>query len=139
MHLDAVDIITSGSSIVEVRIWKSQLRRCRVSGVGSSGICIVTKRELWCIRVTGWVVRFLALGLSLEGIRLTELGANELKKSQGGRASSGFVKSNGCVAVEPQDWIDGINHPEWGRTDKQIFGPDTKPYESWISYKFSTF
>ncbi|PVH85923.1 putative aldose 1-epimerase [Cadophora sp. DSE1049] len=66
-------------------------------------------------------------------------GANELKKSQGGPASSGFVKSNGCVAVEPQDWIDGINHPEWGRTNKQIFGPDTKPYESWISYKFSTF
>ncbi|CAG8982522.1 hypothetical protein HYALB_00002302 [Hymenoscyphus albidus] len=66
-------------------------------------------------------------------------GSNELKASQLGPATNGFVKSNGCVAVEPHDWIDGINHPEWGRLDKQIFGPDTKPFESHIQYKFSTF
>ncbi|KAF4630456.1 hypothetical protein G7Y89_g7681 [Cudoniella acicularis] len=66
-------------------------------------------------------------------------GANALKKSQLGPATNGFVRSNGCVAVEPQDWIDGINHPEWNRTSKQIYGPDTKPFESNIQYKFSTF
>ncbi|CZT43741.1 related to aldose 1-epimerase [Rhynchosporium secalis] len=64
--------------------------------------------------------------------------SNPLKKSQGGPASNGFVQRNGCVAVEPHDWIDGINHPEWNRMDKQIFGPNTKPFESRISYVFST-
>ena len=64
-------------------------------------------------------------------------GANELKQSQLGPATNGFVKSNGCVAVEPQDLIDGINHPEWGRN--QIYGPKTKPFEASIKYKFSTF
>jgi len=44
-----------------------------------------------------------------------------LKADQGGVATNGFVQSNGCVAVEPQDWIDGINHPEWGRLSKQIY------------------
>ncbi|KAH6671905.1 putative aldose 1-epimerase [Halenospora varia] len=66
-------------------------------------------------------------------------GANELKASQKGPATNGFVRSNGCVAVEPQDWIDGINHPEWNRTSHQIFSPDTKPFVSNIQYKFSTF
>jgi aldose 1-epimerase len=64
-------------------------------------------------------------------------GVNELKVSQKGPATNGFVKSNGCVAVEAQDWIDGINHPEWGRD--QIHGPETKPFESSISYTFSTY
>jgi aldose 1-epimerase len=68
-----------------------------------------------------------------------EIGANVLKAAQGGPASNGFVRSNGCVAVEPHDWIDGINHPEWERLDKQIYGPGSKPYESSIEYKFSTF
>lgn len=68
---------------------------------------------------------------------MVDIGANELKKDQGGPASNGFVKSNGCVAVEAQDWIDGINHPEWGHD--QIHGPDTKPFESHIQYKFGTF
>lgn len=33
-----------------------------------------------------------------------------------------------CVVLEVQDWIDGINHPEWGREQKQIFGPQSGPY-----------
>jgi aldose 1-epimerase len=41
------------------------------------------------------------------------------------------------VAVEAQDLIDGINHPEWGRD--QIYGPDGKAFESNIEWKFSTF
>jgi aldose 1-epimerase len=69
---------------------------------------------------------------------LTEIGGNQLKASQGGKASNGFVQKDGCVAVEPQDLIDGINHPEWGRLSKQISGPDTGPFESSITYKFGT-
>jgi galactose mutarotase-like enzyme len=51
---------------------------------------------------------------------LTIIGGNQLKQSQFGPATNGFVRANGCVAIEAQDWIDGINHPEWGHN--QIHG-----------------
>lgn len=69
-------------------------------------------------------------------IKLMIAGANALKADQLGPATNGFVRSNGCVAVEPQGLIDGINHPEWGVN--QIYGPDTGDFESKITYKFST-
>ncbi|KAH8786215.1 galactose mutarotase-like domain-containing protein [Hyaloscypha finlandica] len=53
-------------------------------------------------------------------------GRNQLKQSQLGPATNGFA----------QDWIDGINHPEWGHN--QIHGSNTGPFSSWISYTFST-
>lgn len=43
----------------------------------------------------------------------------------------------GCMVLEVQDWIDGINHPEWGREDKQIFRPGGDPYVLQASYVFS--
>lgn len=61
-----------------------------------------------------------------------------IKKTQGGPANNGFVPPNGCVAIEAQDWVDGINNPQWGRLDKQIFGPDTGKYVNDIVYKFSS-
>jgi hypothetical protein len=75
---------------------------------------------------------------NLQNKSLTNLGGNQLKASQGGKASNGFVRQNGCLAVEPQDLIDGINHPEWNRTAYQISGPGTAPFSSHIQYKFST-
>jgi len=51
-------------------------------------------------------------------------GSGPLKSTQGGPASNGFVKSDSCIALEAQDWNDGINHPEWKR--KQIYGPGEK-------------
>lgn len=39
--------------------------------------------------------------------------------------------------MEVEDWIDGINHPEWQR-DKQIFGPEDDPYVLEATYRFST-
>lgn len=47
------------------------------------------------------------------------------------------VPQYGCVVLEVQDWIDGINHPEWGRLDKQVFGPGGDPYVLQVSHKFS--
>lgn len=40
-----------------------------------------------------------------------------------------------CVALEMEDYIDGINQPEWGRN--QIYGPD-RPYHWKSTYTFST-
>ena len=48
-----------------------------------------------------------------------------------------MVEQYGCVVLEVEDWIDGINHPEWGRSDLQIFGPADDPYVLEATYKFS--
>jgi len=39
--------------------------------------------------------------------------------------------------MEVEDWIDGINHPAWGRTGRQIFGPGDGPYVLEATYNFS--
>ncbi|KAK4115746.1 aldose epimerase-like protein [Canariomyces notabilis] len=47
------------------------------------------------------------------------------------------VPKYGCVVLEVQDWIDGINHPEWGRLGKQVFEPGGDPYVLQVSHRFS--
>ena len=34
-------------------------------------------------------------------------------------------------------WIDGINYPEWGRDQYQIFTPTTEPALNYAKYAFS--
>lgn len=45
------------------------------------------------------------------------------------------VERHGCVGLEFQDWIDGINNPEWGRQAKQQFGPGDPPYVLQVAYE----
>ncbi|RKF82927.1 putative aldose 1-epimerase [Golovinomyces cichoracearum] len=62
-------------------------------------------------------------------------GSVTLKSTQG-TPDERFIQQYGCIVLEPQDWIDGINHPEWGR--KQIWGPeDDDIYTLEASYRFS--
>lgn len=49
-----------------------------------------------------------------------------------------MVPKYGCIVMEVQDWIDAINHPEWMREDKQIFGPASPAYTLEAEYVFST-
>lgn len=58
-------------------------------------------------------------------------------RTSGGGAK--FVHKFGCIVIETQDWIDGINHPEWGRNDWQIFSAETGPAVNYATYDFSTF
>lgn len=60
-------------------------------------------------------------------------GTMALKTTQG----RGTIPPYGCVVVEVQDYIDGINHPEWGRERKQVFGPADDPYLLRARYRFS--
>ena len=48
-----------------------------------------------------------------------------------------MVKKYGCVVVEVEDWIDGINHPDWHRDKYQIFGPEDSPYDLEAVYDIS--
>ena len=63
-----------------------------------------------------------------------------LKETQGLFDEPGFprvVPRFGCMVLEVQDYIDGINHPEWGREDRQVFRPGGDPYVLRASYVFS--
>jgi aldose 1-epimerase len=67
-------------------------------------------------------------------------GTFALKQTQGCNNSASHpqvVNKYGCVVMEVEDWIDGINNPEWGRDSKQIFGPGDGPYVLEATYNFS--
>lgn len=64
-------------------------------------------------------------------------GSLPLKKTQGLESRPRVVEKYGCVVMEVEDWIDGINHPEWHREKKQIFGPGDEPYVLEAEYRFS--
>ncbi|KAJ4414340.1 hypothetical protein N0V85_003189 [Neurospora sp. IMI 360204] len=57
-------------------------------------------------------------------------GSAQLKSTQklagNGTTVPRTVGRSSCVAMEAQDYPDGINHPEWGRVNKQILGPGQK-------------
>lgn len=63
-------------------------------------------------------------------------GKTELKKTQG-TAKNKSVEKSSCIAIEPQDYVDGINHPEWGRVDAQITAPG-EVYDWEASWAFDT-
>ena len=48
-----------------------------------------------------------------------------------------YVEKYGCVVFETQQWIAGINYPEWGQSEYQIYGPDTEPAVAYTTYDFS--
>ena len=60
-------------------------------------------------------------------------GSAALKSTQG----EGKVGRSSCIAIEAQDFSDGINHPEWNRTEAQITGPSEK-YSWESSWTFGT-
>lgn len=47
------------------------------------------------------------------------------------------VPKYGCIVIETQQWIDGINHPEWGQDQYQIYSPETEPAVVFATYDFS--
>jgi aldose 1-epimerase len=60
-------------------------------------------------------------------------------RNNGTSTATKFVQKHGCMVIETQAWIDGINHPEWGITDYEVFGPTTGPAVNFATYDFSTF
>ncbi|CAO2648021.1 Nn.00g089430.m01.CDS01 [Neocucurbitaria sp. VM-36] len=64
-------------------------------------------------------------------------GKTEFKSTQGVAGQDKFIPRDGCIAIESQDYVDGINHPEWGRLGKQIYGPGDK-YHWEAAWTFGT-
>jgi aldose 1-epimerase len=67
-------------------------------------------------------------------------GTMPLKKTQGLKDNKDFpriIPKYGCMVVEVQDYIDGINNPEWQRLEKQLYEPGGNPYVLQAKYRFS--
>lgn len=67
-------------------------------------------------------------------------GSMALKTTQGLVDNPAFprtVPQYGCLVIEVEDWIDGVNQPEWMRSKKQVYGPGDDPYVLQASYRFS--
>lgn len=67
-----------------------------------------------------------------------ETGETSLKKSQMDSDSQERVPvpRHAAVSLQMQDWTDAINHPEWQREDRVIWGTD-RLYTMYATYKFS--
>ena len=67
-------------------------------------------------------------------------GSVALKSNQGLTDNAKFprtIPQYGCLVLEVEDYLDAINHPEWGRQKKHIFEPGGDPYVLQASYVFS--
>ncbi|KIX01443.1 uncharacterized protein Z518_09169 [Rhinocladiella mackenziei CBS 650.93] len=64
---------------------------------------------------------------------------SQQERNDGTRTAARFVNKWGCLVIETQAWIDGINHPEWGISDYELFSPTTGPAMNYATYDFSTF
>lgn len=69
----------------------------------------------------------------------TKQSQQKRNEAQDGNPGTEYVNKYACVVIETEDWIDGINQPEWGRRPYQIFGPDDGPVVNWATFQFSTF
>lgn len=70
---------------------------------------------------------------SCDGMRAKNI---TLKSTQGVAGREPFIQDTGCLVIEVEDWIDGINQPQWGH--KQIWAPEDGPYTLTAKYVFST-
>ncbi|KAL7268317.1 hypothetical protein RUND412_009063 [Rhizina undulata] len=64
-------------------------------------------------------------------------GTKPLKSTQGLANTTRTIQKYGCFVLEVEDYIDGINNPEWGRLGAQVFGPGDGPYSLEAEYRFS--
>ncbi|KAI9677966.1 MAG: hypothetical protein M1822_008074 [Bathelium mastoideum] len=63
---------------------------------------------------------------------------SQQQRNKDDAGASSHVNKFGCIVFETQDWIDGINNPEWGRNEWQIYSPSTAPAINYATYDFST-
>ena len=62
-----------------------------------------------------------------------------VKQSQqhGQAGANTTVPQYGCVVIETQQWIDGINNPQWGQQDYQVYTVGSEPAVVFAQYDFS--
>lgn len=64
---------------------------------------------------------------------------SQQNRNNGTQGAASVVNKYGCLVIETQAWIDGVNHPEWGVDNYEIFSSSTQPAINYATYDFSTF
>ncbi|KAG8528276.1 uncharacterized protein KY384_007193 [Bacidia gigantensis] len=106
------------------------------SGVDSTDLSMLTLASpVTGIQVDVWTNQQSVQIYSCNGQNGT-IGVKESQQHKSGGERT-FVEKYGCVVIETQQWINGVNHPEWGQEGYQVFGPETGPAVVWAEYAFS--
>ena len=83
----------------------------------------------------------MSLSTNQQGLQIYTCGGQNgtipVKADQQHLTNTTYVEKYGCIVIETQDWIDGINYPQWGREQYQIFTPTTEPALNYAKYSFS--
>lgn len=56
------------------------------------------------------------------------------RNRQDGNGGVEMIEKHGCLVVETEGWIDGINNPQWGQDSNQIFSPKSGPAVNLATY-----
>ena len=59
--------------------------------------------------------------------------------ARNGGSGAKFVNKYGCLVIETEGWIDGINNPQWGQKASQVYSPEDGPAVNWAKYTFGTY
>ncbi|KAL2812414.1 galactose mutarotase-like domain-containing protein [Aspergillus granulosus] len=62
--------------------------------------------------------------------------ASQVKRNRKDKEAADFVEKYGCLAIEPEGWIDSINHPEWDQD--VVYSPGGTPAINYATYTFGT-
>lgn len=55
---------------------------------------------------------------------------------EAGKGGTYFIQKYGCIVIETEGWIDGINQPQWGQDSSQTFSPQEFPAVNLATYQF---
>lgn len=47
------------------------------------------------------------------------------------------MRKSANALADNRQWIDGINQPQWGRQQWQVYSPTTEPAMNYAKYQFS--
>ncbi|GAB1213281.1 hypothetical protein ATERTT37_002430 [Aspergillus terreus] len=61
---------------------------------------------------------------------------SQVERNGKDKEAAGSVEKYGCLAIEPEGWVDSINHPEWGQD--VVYSPGDLPAINYATYTFGT-
>ncbi|KAL2827222.1 galactose mutarotase-like domain-containing protein [Aspergillus cavernicola] len=62
--------------------------------------------------------------------------SSQVERNSKDKEAADMVEKYGCLAIEPEGWIDSINHPEWGHDP--VYSPGGAPAINYATYTFGT-
>lgn len=63
---------------------------------------------------------------------------SQVERNSENEEAAGFVEKYGCLAIEPEGWIDSVNNPQWGQRSNVIYSPESPPAVNLATYTFGT-